>query len=39
VPWFYRVLRNAAIDRFRRRGTAVRALEAFARELEAHTAA
>jgi RNA polymerase sigma-70 factor (ECF subfamily) len=39
VPWFYRVLRNAAIDRFRRRGTAVRALEAFARELETHTAA
>ena len=39
VPWFYRVLRNAAIDRFRRRGTSVRALEAFARELEAHTAA
>ena len=39
VPWFYRVLRNAAIDRFRRRGTAVRALEAFARELETHSAA
>ena len=34
VPWFYRVLRNAAIDRFRRRGTADRALEAFAHELE-----
>jgi RNA polymerase sigma factor (sigma-70 family) len=39
VPWFYRVLRNAAIDRFRRRGTAARALEAFARELEPHAAA
>jgi RNA polymerase sigma-70 factor (ECF subfamily) len=39
VPWFYRVLRNAAIDRFRRRGTATRALELFARELEAHTTA
>src|SRR5262245_8056769 len=33
VPWFYRTLRNAAIDRFRRQGTADRALEAFAREL------
>jgi RNA polymerase sigma-70 factor (ECF subfamily) len=38
VPWFYRMLRNAAIDRFRRRATADRALEAFARELEAQTA-
>jgi RNA polymerase sigma factor (sigma-70 family) len=36
VPWFYRTLRNAAIDRFRRRGAADRAYEAFARELEAH---
>ena len=34
VPWFYRTLRNAAIDRFRRTETATRALEAFARELE-----
>jgi RNA polymerase sigma factor (sigma-70 family) len=34
VPWFYRTLRNAAIDRFRRQGTADRALEAFARELD-----
>ena len=34
VPWFYRTLRNAAIDRFRRQGAAHRALEAFARELE-----
>jgi RNA polymerase sigma factor (sigma-70 family) len=34
VPWFYRSLRNAAIDRFRRLGTASRALEGFARELE-----
>ena len=34
VPWFYRTLRNAAIDRFRRQGTADRALEAFARDLE-----
>ena len=34
LPWFYRALRNAAIDRFRRQGAADRALEAFARELE-----
>jgi RNA polymerase sigma factor (sigma-70 family) len=34
VPWFYRTLRNAAIDRLRRQGAAGRALEAFARELE-----
>jgi RNA polymerase sigma factor (sigma-70 family) len=34
VPWFYRSLRNAAIDQFRRHGAANRALEAFARELE-----
>jgi len=34
VPWFYRTLRNAAIDQFRRRGAAGRALAAFARELE-----
>jgi RNA polymerase sigma factor (sigma-70 family) len=33
VPWFYRTLRNAAIDRFRRSGTASRAVEAFAREI------
>ena len=33
VPWFYRNLRNAAIDRFRRRAASTRALEAFAREL------
>ena len=35
VPWFYRVLRNATIDQYRRRGAADRALEAFAREFEA----
>jgi RNA polymerase sigma factor (sigma-70 family) len=34
VPWFYRNLRNAAIDRFRRRAASTRALEAFARELD-----
>jgi RNA polymerase sigma-70 factor (ECF subfamily) len=38
VQWFYRTLRNAAIDQFRRRGTAARGLEAFARELD-HAAA
>jgi RNA polymerase sigma factor (sigma-70 family) len=37
VPWFYRTLRNAAIDQFRRRGAADRALTAFARELETST--
>lgn len=36
VPWFYRTLRNAAIDRFRRRASASRAVEAFAAELETH---
>jgi RNA polymerase sigma factor (sigma-70 family) len=36
VPWFYRNLRNAAIDQFRRRGAADRAYEAFARELDTH---
>jgi RNA polymerase sigma-70 factor (ECF subfamily) len=36
VPWFYRTLRNAAIDQFRRRGAASRAIEAFAREIETH---
>jgi len=34
IPWFYRTLRNAVIDHYRRRGTANRAFEAFARELE-----
>ena len=38
VPWFYRTLRNAAIDQFRRRGTAERAHEAFAREFETQEA-
>jgi RNA polymerase sigma factor (sigma-70 family) len=36
VPWFYRTLRNAAIDQFRRRQTMSRAFDAFARELETH---
>lgn len=34
VPWFYRSLRNAAIDQFRRRGAAARMAEAFAREID-----
>jgi RNA polymerase sigma-70 factor (ECF subfamily) len=34
VPWFYRNLRNATIDRFRRTATANKALEAFAREVQ-----
>ncbi len=34
VPWFYRVLRNATIDRFRRQATSGRLLELFAREVE-----
>ena len=38
VPWFYRTLRNAAVDKFRRRAAADRAYDAFARELESHEA-
>src|SRR6185503_17320773 len=38
VPWFYRTLRNAAVDQFRRRGAADRAYGALARELETHEA-
>ena len=38
MPWFYRILRNAAIDQFRRRGAASRAADAFARELDTHAA-
>jgi RNA polymerase sigma factor (sigma-70 family) len=34
VAWFYRMLRNAVIDHYRRRGTRDRALEALAREME-----
>lgn len=34
VPWFYRALRNAAVDYYRRQGAAGRALDAFTRELE-----
>ena len=34
VAWFYRLLRNAVIDHYRRSGTRNRALEGLARELE-----
>lgn len=34
VPWFYRSLRNAVIDRMRRSCTAAKALERLAREIE-----
>jgi RNA polymerase sigma factor (sigma-70 family) len=34
VAWFYRALRNAVIDRHRRRGAEERALKAFAEELQ-----
>ena len=33
VAWFYRVLRNAVIDHYRRRSSAARALETWGREL------
>jgi RNA polymerase sigma factor (sigma-70 family) len=34
VAWFYRLLRNAVIDSYRRRASRERALEAWTRELE-----
>jgi RNA polymerase sigma factor (sigma-70 family) len=34
VAWFYRVLRNAVIDYYRRRGTEEKALEAWGREMD-----
>ena len=34
IPWFYRALRNAAIDVKRRRGASKRALERFAHEVD-----
>jgi RNA polymerase sigma-70 factor (ECF subfamily) len=34
VAWFYRILRNAVIDHYRRRDARGRAMESFARELE-----
>lgn len=33
VAWFYRLLRNAVVDHYRRRSQETRGLEAFAREL------
>src|ERR1700722_2757367 len=37
VAWFYRLLRNAVIDSYRRHATKDRALEAWTRELESST--
>lgn len=37
VPWFYRVLRNAAVDRHRRKGAEERALATFTQDLAATT--
>jgi RNA polymerase sigma factor (sigma-70 family) len=34
IAWFYRTLRNAVIDHYRRNGTRSRALELLAREME-----
>ncbi len=34
IPWFYRTLRNAAIDHFRRQRSANKAFDAFAKEIE-----
>lgn len=34
VAWFYRMLRNAVVDHYRRNDSARRALDAFARELD-----
>ena len=34
VAWFYRMLRNAVTDHYRRRAASARALESFAHELE-----
>jgi RNA polymerase sigma factor (sigma-70 family) len=32
LPWFYRILNNAIVDTYRRRGTEAKYLEAYARE-------
>src|SRR4051812_5493440 len=34
VAWFYRILRNAVIDHYRRRDAKGRAMQSFAREIE-----
>lgn len=36
VPWFYRALRNATVDYFRRKGSSEKALALFAAEMEQH---
>lgn len=36
IAWFYRLLRNAVIDHYRRKAASQRLLETFARELMAH---
>jgi RNA polymerase sigma factor (sigma-70 family) len=36
TAWFYRILRNSVIDHHRRRASADRKLEAFAKELDQH---
>src|SRR3954465_10357357 len=36
VAWFYRVLRNAVVDHYRRGGASERALAALARKLDEH---
>jgi RNA polymerase sigma-70 factor (ECF subfamily) len=36
TAWFYRILRNSVIDHHRRRASADRRLEAFAKELDQH---
>ncbi|WP_276075730.1 RNA polymerase sigma factor [Polyangium mundeleinium] len=36
IAWFYRLLRNAVVDHRRRQGSARRALDAFASEVEDH---
>lgn len=36
IAWFYRLLRNAVIDHYRRKAAGQRLLETFARELMAH---
>jgi RNA polymerase sigma-70 factor (ECF subfamily) len=36
VAWFYRILRNAVVDHYRRRSTSARAIEAWRREFTDH---
>jgi RNA polymerase sigma-70 factor (ECF subfamily) len=38
VAWFYRVLRNAMIDHYRRRASTERAMDGWGKEFAAHTA-